>query len=362
MISAPKIPSGAMPVTRGTNWASRGLGLIKRRSSSFSLGSAGAIPGIVVMVVLYVIYMIIAAQPRTLGGFGTILGEAATIGLAGVGEAIVVLSGGFDLSAGAIVGVVNVILATRTGFASNTAVMVIIGLAVATGAGLLNGMAVSVLRVPSIIATLGTLFIWEGVALLILAQPGGTVGNGFVSALSGSVGKIPLPLILFAAAAVLWRVLKYTRSGRHIYMLGGDMDSTRANGIDVRRSLLFTYGAAGFFYGIAGLFYTASTASGDPNAGTSLLLPIFASVVLGGVLFGGGKGDPATAIIGAMTLTLISDVLYAFGVSSFYTGIFDGGALIVALTFSVISGRLLVRRQALRSSDTRGVHPGGASA
>lgn len=319
--------------------------LMWRTSSPFSLGSSGAIPGIVVLVAFYVVYMIIDHQPRTLAGFSTILAEAATVGLAGVGEAIVVLSGGYDLSAGAVVGMVNVILATQKGFASDTIVMVLIGLAVGVGIGILNGIAVAILRVPPIIATLGALFIWEGVALLVLSQPGGTVGGGFVNALSGSLGSIPIPLILFVIAAALWRITKYTPSGRHIYMLGGDADSTRANGINVTRALLLTYGAAGFFYGFAGLFYTASTASGDPQAGSSLLLPIIASVVLGGILFGGGKGDPAAAIVGAMILTLISDVLYAFGVSSFYTGVFDGGALIVALTFSMLSGRVLLRRR-----------------
>lgn len=352
MISTQKTSAGQVTGPEGGKASTASsFGLIWRGSRSFSLGSSGAIPGIVVMVIFYVVYLIISNQPRTLSGFSTILGEAATVGLAGVGEAIVILSGGYDLSAGAVVGVINVILATRTGFASHTILMIVIGLAVAIGAGVLNGVAVAILRVPSIIATLGTLFIWEGVALLVLHQPGGTVSAGFVNALSGSVGSIPVPLILFAVAAVLWRIVKYTPPGRRIYMLGGDPDGTRANGIDIRWALLFTYGAAGFFYGLAGLFYTASTASGDPTTGSSLLLPIFASVVLGGILFGGGKGDPAAAIVGAMTLTLISDVLYAFGVSSFYTGVFDGGALILALAFSVLSGRILLHRRLSRTAE-----------
>lgn len=336
---------GAAGGSRGFGVAGRRLGALVRGSASSSLGSSGAIPGIAVMVALYVLYMIIDHQPRSLAGFSTILGEAATVGLAGVGEAIVVLSGGYDLSAGAVVGVVNVILATRTGTASGTIALIVIGLAVGIGTGVLNGVAVALLRVPPIIATLGSLFIWEGVALLILPQPGGTIDQGFVNDLSGSVGSIPMPLILFVVAAAVWRAAKFTKAGRHVYMLGGDIDSSRANGVDVRRSLLFTYGFAGLFYGLAGLFYTASTASGDPTTGSSLLLPIFAAVVLGGVFFGGGKGDPAAAIIGAMTLTLISDVLYAVGISSFYTGVFDGAALIVALAFSVLSGRLVLPRR-----------------
>ncbi|MDA8218243.1 MAG: ABC transporter permease [Dehalococcoidales bacterium] len=355
MLSAGEGTAGKMPGTgeEGRSRIARRISELWRGSSSFSLGSSGAVPGIAVMVALYMVYMVIDPQPRTLSGFGTILGEAATVGLAGVGEAIVVLSGGYDLSTGAVVGVVNVILATRTGFASHTPALIVIGLGVGIGAGVLNGVAVAALRVPPIIATLGSLFIWQGVALLILAQPGGTVDQGFVNALSGSVGNIPMPLILFAIAAVLWRATKYTRAGRHVYMLGGDEDSTRANGVDVRRAVLFTYGFAGLFYGLAGLFYTAFTTSGDPSTGSSLLLPIFAAVVLGGILFGGGKGDPAAAIIGAVTLTLISDVLYALGVSSFYTGVFDGAALIVALAFSMLSGRLLVHRPTSGHGRTR---------
>jgi ribose transport system permease protein len=150
---------------------------------------------------------------------------------------------------------------------------------------------------------------------------------------------------LFALAAIIWRFVKLMPAGRHIYMLGGDPDGARANGINIAKTLVFTYGLAGFFYGLAGLYYTADTASGDPGSGSPLLLPIFAAVVLGGILFGGGKGDPAAAIIGSVTLTLISDVLYAFGVSSFYTDIFDGAALIVALAAGVLSGRLFTWRR-----------------
>ncbi len=315
-----------------------------RGRSTASLGRSGAMAVIGVMVVLYAVYMIISKQPTTLSGFGTILGESATIGLAGVGEAVVILSGGYDLSTGAIVGMVNVILATQSGFAGNTVVMVIIGLGVGIGTGLLNGVGVAVLKVPPIIATLGSLFIWEGVSLLILPQPGGAVGQGFVNVFSNSIVSIPIPLILFVVAAAIWRWVKFTKTGRFVYMLGGDTDSAGANGVNVRWVLLFTYAFAGLFYGLAGIFYTAATTSGNPTAGSSLLLPIFAAVVLGGVVFGGGKGDPAAAVIGAITLTLIGDVLYAFGVSSFYTGIFDGAALIVALIVSANSGRLVFRQ------------------
>ena len=335
-----------------TRAAASKLGTPRKGWSSFSLGSSGAIPGLVVLVAFYIVYMVIDRQPRSISGFSIILGEAATIGLAGVGEAIVVLSGGYDLSAGAIVGVVNVILATRVGFASHTPEMIVIGLAVGVVAGVLNGVAVSILRVPPIIATLASLFIWEGVALLVLSQPGGSVDPGFANVLSGSLGIVPMPLILFAAAAATWRLAKYTKVGRHVYMLGGDADSTRANGVGLRGAQLFTYGFAGLFYGAAGLFYTASIASGDPNAGSSLVLPIFAAVVLGGILFGGGKGDPAAAIIGSMMLTVISDVLYAFGVSSFYTGIFEGAALILALALSMVGGRLVFRRPVVNTVRT----------
>lgn len=345
MISVPDQVDQGVGETGGANSAMRRLGALRRSLSSFSLGSSGATAGILVMCALYIVYMFIANQPRTLAGFSTIIGEAATVGLAAVGEAIVVLSGGFDLSAGAAIGVVNVIVATRTGFATHTFSLIIIGLGVGIGIGILNGLIVALLRVPPIIATLGTLFIWEGVALLILPQPGGSINTGFVNTLGGSVGSVPIPLILFAIAALVWRVAKFTKPGRHVYMLGGDTESTRANGVNVRRTLLFTYGAAGFFYALAGLYFSAATASGNPDTSSSLLLPIFAAVVLGGILFGGGKGDPAAAIIGALTLTLISDVLYAFGVSSFYTAIFDGAALIVALALGVVSGRLFSLRR-----------------
>jgi ribose/xylose/arabinose/galactoside ABC-type transport system permease subunit len=94
---------------------------------------------------------------------------------------------------------------------------------------------------------------------------------------------------------------------------------------------------------MAGLFLTAETASGDPNAGAPLMLTIFVAVVLGGVSFGGGRGDASASILGALTLTSIFDVLYAMGVSSFYTSIFTGAVLILALIVNVWGGQWITR-------------------
>jgi ribose transport system permease protein len=296
----------------------------------------------VVLAVLLLIYAHVQPPLLASSTFTTILDESMVVALAAVGETIVVITGGFDLSVGAALSVVNVVLATHAwGSTAGQIAMIPVGVGVGVGIGALNGFLVGILRIPSIAATLATSFFWGGVALLILSQPGGAIPLGFVSWFTLDWGPVPsaTAILLFAAAA--WLVLKRTRFGRAVYAIGGNRTAAAINGIQVRRTLIGAYAVAGFFYGLAGVFLSAESASGDPNIGAPLLLTVFAAVVVGGTPFGGGRGDALGSIAGAFILTMIANVLFALGVSSFYTNIFNGGVLVVAvLASSVTSGWL----------------------
>jgi ribose transport system permease protein len=293
-----------------------------------------------VLVVLLAIYAWVQPPLFASSTFTTLLDESMVVALAAVGETIVVMAGGFDLSVGAALSVVNVVLATHAwGSTAGQIAMIPVGIGVGVGIGLVNGLLVAVLRIPSIAATLATSFLWGGVALLILSQPGGAIPFGFVGWFTADWGSVPsaTAVLLFAAAA--WLVLKRTRFGRAIYSIGGNPTAAAINGIDVRRTAVGAYAAGGFFYGLAGVFLSAESASGDPNIGAPVLLTVFAAVVVGGTPFGGGRGDALGSIAGAFILTLIGNVLFALGVSSFYTNIFNGGVLVLAvLASSVTSG------------------------
>jgi ribose transport system permease protein len=310
--------------------------------------STGAVGPAAVLVVLFVVYVAVQPSVLSLLRVNTIADEATAVAVAAAGETLVVLAGGFDLSVGAALALVNVLIATRIQDSTGSqASMVVVALAVGAGIGLVNGLLVTVLRIPSIVATLAMSFFWGGVALLILSQPGGAVPEQFVFWFTDNAGGVfPNALILLIVVVLLWLYLKRTRLGRALYAVGGDPAAAAANGIRVRVTTMAAYTLGGLLYGLAGAFLTAQSASGDPNVGGPLLLSIFAAVVIGGTAFGGGKGDLVGSIIGAFILYLISDVLFALGVSSFYTNILNGAVLLLAVLAGSLTG---VRRSVTRT-------------
>jgi ribose transport system permease protein len=296
-----------------------------------------------VLVVLLVIYALFATLFSSFT-LQAICNDAAALALAAVGATFVVLTGGFDLSVGAIMGLVNVLLATHlTGSAGHDTLWVLLAVAIATAAGFANGFFVAYLRLQSIIVTIATLFIYSGIALKILDQPGGEVPRGFTDLFTG-VTVIPRALIIVLLAAAAWMALRRTRLGTAMYAIGGDPEAAHMSGIPVARSLLATYTLAGLFYGLAGVFYTAQTGSGDPRTGTSFLLTAFVAVVLGGTRFGGGAGSAIGSIIGAFIVTMLVAVIFVIGIDTFWTGIIEGTVLALAVLLNAFVQRRRPRR------------------
>ena len=272
--------------------------------------------------------------------------DTAPLALAAIGETLVVLTGGVDLSVGAVIGLVNVLLATRlTGQGGHDVLWVVLTLLIATGCGLLNGVLVAYVRLQSIIVTIATLFIFSGIALGVLPQPGGMVPRSFTDLLTG-VTVIPRGLIVILLAAVAWLILRRTRLGAALYSIGGDREAARMSGIPIERRLVATYALAGLFYGLAGVFYTAQTGSGDPGTATSFLLAPFIAVVLGGTRFGGGEGSGIGSIIGAFIVTMLIANIFVLGVNTFSTGLVEGIVLALAVLLNTTVRRWRPRRGA----------------
>jgi ribose transport system permease protein len=249
---------------------------------------------------------------------------------------------------GSALSLINVIVATQVGESVGSQFgAVALALGVGLGIGLVNGILVAVLRIRAIVATLATFFLWSGLALLVLSQPGGSVPAQFSLWFTGYYGAVPGGLIVLVLALGVWLLLARSTLGRHIYALGGNAAAARANGIDTRRTELLAYVIAGAFYGLSGAFLTAQSASGDPNVGAPLLLTVYAALVVGGTPLGGGRGSAVSGLIGALVLVLISRVLFAFGASSFFKPILYGAVLILAVAISQVrldSVRAMFRR------------------
>lgn len=308
------------------------------RAHARRASAAGAVGPLLVLVVLFVVYIVVRPAVLHLPQFNTMANGGAGLAIAAAGGAVVILIGGFDLSVGAVISLVNVIVATK--IADSTGIelmMIVLAILVGSGAGLVNGLLVTFLKIPSIVATLAMSFFWGGASLLVLAQPGGSVPSEFVSWFTGNLGNaVPASVILLFLVSILWLLVKRTGFGLGLYAVGGDVNAAVANGVKVQQIQVLAYTFAGALYGVAAIFLTAQTSSGDPRLGQPLLLNVFAAIVIGGVVLGGGKGDLVGAIIGAYILYLITDVLFALGVSSFYAGILNGALLLTAVVITAL--------------------------
>lgn len=295
----------------------------------------GWMGSLAVLVVCLILYFVMTPGATSISAPTNIVNSSVVIALAAVGEGIIVLSGGFDLSVGSVISLLNVVLATHfAGEGHNPVIALLVACLVGGLCGLANGALVVLGRIPTVIATLGTSFVFSGLALYFLSQPGGEVSTDFARMLTGSTEPLPYSAVVIVAVLLVWQYVRGRPLGQALYAVGADSKCARLSGVSVGRTLFAAYAASGICYGLAAACLTAQTTSGDPRIGDPLTLTVFAAVVVGGVRLGGGEGSIASAVTGAFILGLISDLLYSAGVSSFYYYVVTGVVLVVAVAVS----------------------------
>ncbi len=299
---------------------------------------------------MYIVYGIRAPTAFSLTGITDLLDNTVVLAVAAAGLTLVILAGAFDLSGIGVIAIANTVVATtsttRLGWAGALVMVMVIG----TAAGLLNGWLVTTLGLQSLAVTIGTMIACEGIALLILSAPGGEVADAIANGLTGDLGHaIPVAAILIAALLGFWFLFAHTRAGIAIYAVGADENAARLSGLNVDRTRLTAFMLAGLTYGLAGYLLSAETGSGDPRASDSFLLFMYASVAIGGTSLAGGRGGVFGSAIGAGLLTVMQKMLFALGAAEFYTNVFSGLIMLVALVVSGLSvalPRLRWRRSA----------------
>jgi ribose transport system permease protein len=266
--------------------------------------------------------------------------SGATLALAAIGQTIVILSGGFDLSAGAAVSLVNVVLASSLQDPATSPLLVLAaGVGIGMLSGAFNGFFVAVLRMQPIVVTLATMFILQGVTLLVMDKPGGMVLPALGEWLSGDAiaNLLPKPILLIGVVLLLWAWLKRSNFGIAIYAIGSDFEAARAVGVSTRFVQFMVYVIGGGCYGLAGVFVSAQTGSGDPLIGNPMLLQVFAAVVVGGTALGGGRGGPLGTVFGAYILMMVVNILLVLNVSAYYSTVAEGTILILAVLAGSVS-------------------------
>ncbi|MGB3834108.1 MAG: ABC transporter permease [Mesorhizobium sp.] len=317
----------------------------------------GALIAAAVFAVLLGVVDGISAGPLTYFDVSFLSSGGATSALASIGQTIVILSGGFDLSAGAVVSLVNVVLASGMDpMAPGASIFLwtLAGIGIGMAVGAFNGFFIAVLRMQPIVVTLSTMFILQGVTLLVMDKPGGFVAPDLGAFYLGDAipGWLPMPLVVVGAVLLAWLWLKRTRFGTALYAIGSDPDSAAAVGVNVTLTRFLVYVIAGGCYGLAGVFISAQTGSGDPLIGNPLLLSMFAAVVIGGTRLGGGQGGPVGTAFGAYILIMVVNILLVLNVSAYYSTIAEATILILAVLAGSVSGDSVLAQQ-LRAARAR---------
>ncbi|MEI6097105.1 MAG: ABC transporter permease [Alphaproteobacteria bacterium] len=283
-----------------------------------------------------------------ISGLDSLARAALPYALATLGMAVVVISGGIDLSLAAMMAVTSVTAATLMQGATDpqSAAVVLLVLALGTALGAINGSLIVVTRVPDIVVTLAMLYVWQGTALLILNAPGGAAAPWLRDLI---VGGVTLPLIpsaltqwlpkavvfLAVTLALIWLPIRRSKLGLMFYAIGSDPLAAFRSGVPVNLTKIAAYAVTGLFAAVGGLAVTLSTGIGEPIPGPYLMTSV-AAVVLGGVTLGGGRGGLIGPILAVFILRLVRMDLTLLNVDPNITTIIEGAIMVVVVMFGAV--------------------------
>ena len=310
---------------------------------------------LIFLVVLMAVFAIIA-EPRFLTPLNlfNVMRQVSIVGLLAVGMTFVILTAGIDLSIGSLLALCGLVAAAvaKGGFQERFAVgagaeaagygwelALARAIAVGLAGGFLQGFAITRLKVPPFVVTLGGMSAFRGAALLF--ADGGPI-SGFTPDYTwwgqGRIGPVPVPVIIFVAFAVLAHVvLRYTRYGRQVYAIGGNPEAARLSGLNVRRITMSVYVIMGFFAGLGAFVLSARLNSAEAVAGTGFELTVIASVVIGGTSLFGGVGSIFGTVIGTILIGVLLNGLVLMNVSSYIQQIIIGVIIVLAVAFDTFA-------------------------
>ncbi len=301
-----------------------------------------ATPAVVVLVVLLLANLIADSSFFAPDSWPATFASIAPYMLVAMAVTPAIMSGGagVDLSVGPLAGFVAAVVVAKLVPNGLGALWLAAPIAILIGAavGLGNAVMTCYLRVPPIVATLGTYLVLSGGAIKVLPDPGGKA-PGWLSALSGGIGPIPKIWLLIALVAVPWTLLQRSAYGRNLLAVGGDDRAAFTAGVSVERVRLVAYVSAGMIAAVAGLAFVSNLDSADPNVGPPYTLIALAAAPLGGVSLMGGRGGLLGAGIGGIVLFLVQHLLDSLGVSVFVTQMAYGVVLVLALAANSLSDR-----------------------
>lgn len=262
-----------------------------------------------------------------------ILRQSAINGIISIGMMLVILTRGIDLSVGSMLALATIMTADQLQNGVDALPALLFCIVVGAALGLLNGLLVSVMRIPPFIATLGMMTFARGLALVYSGgQPITGLGDGFRAVGTGFLGPIPMPVVVAALIFIGGYVmLNHTPLGRHIFGLGDNERAAYLSGLPTRRITTFVYVVSGALSALAGAILIARLNSAQPTAGVGFEFDAIAAVVVGGTSFEGGEGTVLGTLIGVLIIGVLNNGLNLLNVPSFYQGVVQGAVIALAL-------------------------------
>jgi len=312
-------------------------------SLTSKLPPIGTLGPLVALLLACVFFATQSERFLTSQNFALILQQVMVVGVIAIGQTLIILTAGIDLSCGMIMALGGIVMTkVAADYGLSAPVAIACGIGVTTLFGLINGLLVTKVKLPPFIVTLGTLNIAFAITQLysnsqtITDIPDGMLwlGNTFRIGDTAIVWGAILMLFLYL---VVWIGLRETAPGRHVYAVGNNPEATRLTGIATDKVLLGVYVMAGVFYGIASLLSVARTGAGDPNAGQTENLDAITAVVLGGTSLFGGRGIILGTLVGALIVGVFRNGLTLMGVSSVYQILVTGILVILAVATDQLS-------------------------
>jgi ribose transport system permease protein len=290
---------------------------------------------LIALVLISIVLTFLSPDFLTLNNILNVMRQVSINALIAFGMTFVILTGGIDLSVGSILALSSVLIAGWITAGMDPVLATLLGIGVGGVMGLINGVVIYQGRVAPFIATLATMTIFRGLALVVTdGRPVTGLHSDFFSMLGGGyvASLVPVPVIwMLVAFAVLWFVLRKTTFGRHVYAIGGNEEASLISGVRVSQIKPAVYALSGALSAMAGVILTSRLNSAQPNAGSGYELDAIAAVVLGGTSLAGGRGWIVGTLIGALLIGVLNNGLNLLGVSSFYQQVIKGAVILLAV-------------------------------
>lgn len=292
---------------------------------------------IVPLVIIVVALTLYTDTFMSTGNLFRIARTASVVAIIGVGQTFVITSGNIDLSVGSMLALVMSLTGTFVVGGGSIPIAILIALALGATFGIINGLIISWLRVPALLATLGTLITFRGA---VMQYMDGDYHVRFPDALvlmgQGAYGPVPVPVIIAGGVAIIGALLyRYTRFGRYAVAIGGNERAAVLAGINVRRWKIAIFAFQGVLVGLASIVMMGRLNAAHPSTGQLMELHVIAGVVLGGTLLFGGRGFILGTLLGMLLIGVLENGLLLAGLGFFWQQIFLGLLLIFAVALQL---------------------------